>query len=64
MALLTSSQLVERLRAGHKVDNLETDEYGQVIVKTGVYRWRDGSYHDDIEVIEITEDESELAHTD
>ena len=64
MALLTGSQLVERLRAGHTVDNLDVDDYGQVIVKTGIYRWSDGSYHDDIEVKEIADEESELAHTD
>lgn len=24
----------------------ETDEQGQVILFTGIYRWADGSYHD------------------
>jgi len=64
MTLLDHEEVCSRLRAGHKVDNLDTDEYGQVIVKTGVYRHSNGEYHDCIEVKEITADESETAHTD
>jgi hypothetical protein len=30
-------------------DDLEVDNEGQVIVYTGIYRWKDGSYHSEAE---------------
>lgn len=30
-------------------DNHETDNEGQLIIYTGIYRWKDGSYHDEAE---------------
>lgn len=32
-----------------KPDDLETDNEGQLIIHTGIYRWKDGSYHDEVE---------------
>ena len=57
MSLLTSDEVRDRLRAGHTVDNLDTDNDGQVIIYTGIYRHSDGSYNDCMEV-------EETAHTD
>lgn len=34
-----------------ELDNYETDDNGQLILKTGVYRWADGSYHTQSEKI-------------
>lgn len=28
---------------------VETDNEGQLIIYTGIYRWKDGSYHDEQE---------------
>lgn len=64
MAILIGCKLVERLRAGYEVDNLSTDEHGQVIVHTGVYRWRDGSYNDCREDSSEVKEAVELSHTD
>jgi hypothetical protein len=28
---------------------MDTDNEGQLIIYTGIYRWKDGSYHDEAE---------------
>ncbi len=30
-------------------DDMKTDQNGQLVVNTGVYRWKNGSYHDEVE---------------
>lgn len=34
----------------------DTDEDGQLIIETGIYRWADGSYHSEPEELENSED--------
>jgi hypothetical protein len=31
------------------MDSIETDNDGQLVIYTGIYRWKDGSYHDKAE---------------
>lgn len=31
-------------------DDLETDNQGQLLIHTYIYRWKDGSYHDEVEL--------------
>jgi len=50
---LTSIEVMDMIRegvnGGHP-DDLHTDDEGQVIVYTGIYRWKsDGSYHEEPE---------------
>lgn len=36
--------IIHEVRATHP-DDLDTDNDGQLIIYTGIYRWKDGSYH-------------------
>jgi secreted PhoX family phosphatase len=51
MARLTLQEVTDDINDGGfgSPDNLETDNEGQLIIYTGIYRWKDGSYHDETE---------------
>lgn len=44
-----ASELIQEGTSDCSIDDLDTDVDGQVIVTTGIYRWKDGSYHNEAE---------------
>jgi hypothetical protein len=40
--------IIEEVSGAHPAE-METDNEGQLIIYTGIYRWKDGSYHDEAE---------------
>jgi hypothetical protein len=42
------NDIVEEARV-HNPDGYETDNEGQLVIYTGIYRWKDGSYHNKAE---------------
>jgi secreted PhoX family phosphatase len=51
MAKLDYQEVVDEINDSSwgSPDNLETDNEGQLIIYTGIYRWKDGTYHEEAE---------------
>lgn len=52
MTIMTHEEACEDINEGSSncdPDSLETDDDGQLVIYTGIYRWSDGTYHDEQE---------------
>lgn len=52
-------QVIESLMDGSA--DIQTDNYGQLIIYTNIFEWTDGSLHEEEEVMEVGDDEYQLS---